>query len=470
MGLSDDDDDVPDRMNDSGDRRPSAANFDDLSDDESDDGIRPASSSAINYSRNRSSAPDDDDDRGDDSPRSPARSDRSADDRDDHHRGRERDNSRERHRDRDRDRSRERDRDRDMDSDRRYDDDEDNHRRVFNDLNNDDDRNDNDDYSRRNNYDDDMGRDERERERSRPLDSYRRDVLINADNPSEADVVFLPSSVPFPSGIFTKIDGEIAQSHNPILYRLLPSAFPKGTSKEDMEDKETAARVLTDHLKRCNYDPLRYHEFLESNAKLVIWDDGSKSLCIGKNAFEFAEDNIASKHVVFRRGDKVQNLHASVNSVARVQHSTSALAGQAQLVMARAAERAAKNRSAARTMLRANDAEKSEKQARLDRERRERERERVKAEARRRNLRDKQTRPNRPLTVGGLESDLHADDDYDRDRYRSSRRDDYSSSRYDDRHDASRLMRGRTGELSVKRRKISGSRHIADDEEDSEDY
>lgn len=290
---------------------------------------------------------------------------------------------------------------------------------------------------------------------SRPLDCYQRTVTTSISEPAEVDVMYFPPSVPFPSALTTAIEGDVPLEQCPILYRLRQDAV--------VED-EKAADTLIRRLRECDYDPLRYSEFLESNARLVTWSDGSRSLSIGMHTFLLLDDNLGSQHFVFRRGEKVQTFESSVSSVARVQAS-STTDGRAKLVMAKAVERAASKRTASRTMLRAmeDDSEKQERQARIESQRRERER--LRQEARKRQMKERQNRSVRQLSVEFVESN---DEDSG----------DEGARRIAERHDASRLMRakhsfpshpGGSGDISVKRRKLSGRRVLQNDEETEDD-
>lgn len=290
---------------------------------------------------------------------------------------------------------------------------------------------------------------------ARPLDCYQRTVTANKSEPTDVDVMYFPPSVPFPSAITTTIEGDVPPEQCPILYRLRQDAV--------VEDEKTADTLIR-RLRECDYDPLRYSEFLESNARLITWSDGSRSLSIGMHTFLLLDDNLGSQHFVFRRGEKVQTFEAPVSSVARVQPS-STTDGRAKLVMAKAVERAASMRTTSRTMLRAmeDDSEKQERQARIDSQRRERER--LRQEARKRQMKERQSRSNRQLSVEFVESN---DEDSG----------DEGARRIAERHDASRLMRakhsmpshsGGAGDINVKRRKLSGRRVLQNDEETEDD-
>lgn len=293
----------------------------------------------------------------------------------------------------------------------------------------------------------------RRRPPPRPLDSYQRTVTANKTDPTDIDVVFLPPSVPMPSAVTTTLEEDVPAEQCPILYRLRPDAAVDG---------EHDADVIMRRLRECDYDPLRLSEFLESNARLITWSDGSRSLKIGMHNFMVLDDNLASQYFIFRRGDKVQTHEASVSSVAHVQPSSS-VDGHAKLVMAKAVERAANKRTASRTILRTmeDDAEKHERQARIDSQKRERERSRQ--DARKRQMKERQTRPNRSLSVEFVESN---DEDSADER----------AHRIAERHDANRLMRAKhnpppsshSDGFSIKKRKLN-ARRVLQDEDDSDD-
>lgn len=293
----------------------------------------------------------------------------------------------------------------------------------------------------------------RRRSPARPVDSYNRSVSSSANciADSNVNVVHLPPSVSLSSALTTDLE-QVPPESNPMLFRLLSNvAAQRG---------ESSAETCLRELKACRFDPTKYSDFLESNSNLITWSDGSQTLSIGSSQFQLVEDAIASRHFVFQRGEKVQTHHSEVCKVARVQ-PTSVGDARAKLVMANAVERAANRGGESKTILRCidDDAERKKKQAQLDQNRRERER--VRIEARKRQLKERQARPSRPLTVEGLESN---DEDSADDHVK----------RMADHYDANRLMRAKrappppsrgAAELSIKRRKAGGRRVLADDDD-----
>lgn len=288
---------------------------------------------------------------------------------------------------------------------------------------------------------------------SRPTDCYQRTVSSKITAPKKVDVLHLPPNVTFSPALTTTLD-DVPVEQNPILYRLRPSVT--------VSPDETPVDALLRELKRTDYNPLAYNEFLESNANFVEWSDGSKTLSIGTQQFLLIDDGHASQHFLFQRGDKIQTFDAHVGKVTRVQPSSTGDA-HAKLVMSKAMERSRNRRGVSKTILRTMDAgaENKERQARIESQKRERER--AKMEAKKRQARERYSRPTRPLSVNALESD---DEDSGEDGMR----------RMEERVDATRLMRAkrpapqpsRMAEISVKRRKAGGRRVLGEEDDDDD--
>lgn len=289
---------------------------------------------------------------------------------------------------------------------------------------------------------------------SRPTDCYQRVALSKVSPPKHVDILHLPPSVTFPPALTTTLD-DVPVEQNPILYRLRPSVT--------VAPDEKPADALLRELKRVDFNPLAFGEFLESNANFIEWSDGSRTLSIGNQQFLLVDDGHASQQFVFQRGDKIQTFDAYVNKVTRVQPSSTGDA-HAKLVMSKAVERSRNKRGVSKTILRTMDAgaENKERQARIESQKRERER--AKMEAKKRQARERYSKPSRPLSVNAIESD---DEDSGEDGMR----------RMEEHVDANRLMRAkrpapqpsRMADISVKRRKAGGRRVLGDDDDDDDD-
>lgn len=287
----------------------------------------------------------------------------------------------------------------------------------------------------------------------RPSDCYERSIVSEIAPPKQVDLIYLPPNVSFPVPL-TATPDDVPIEQNPILYRLRQSV--------EVADNETPVDALLRELKRVKYNPLAYREFLESNANLVTWSDGSRTLSVGTQQFLLIDDAHESQKFVFRRGNKIQICDSSVRKVSRVQPSSTGDA-HAKLVMSKALERSRNKQGVSKTMLRTLDAgaENKERQARIESQKREREW--VKLEAKKRQVRERYSKPSRPLSVGALES---GDDESEEDGVR----------RMEERVDANRLMRAKrpvpqaqNADIAVKRRKAGARRFIvSDDEEESE--
>lgn len=291
----------------------------------------------------------------------------------------------------------------------------------------------------------------------RPVDSYNRSVAADANHVADisVNVVHLPPSVSLSSSLTTNLE-DVPPESNPMLFRLRDNA----TARTGESPTDTCLR----HLQECGYDPNKYNEFLESNANLITWNDGSQTLSIGNLQFQLVEDAIASQNFIFRRGDKLQTHHAAVGKVVRVQ-PTSTGDARAKLVMAKAVERAANKGSTSKTILRCmeDDVERKEKQARLEQHRRERER--ARQDAKKRQMKERHARPTRQLSANILEDN---DDDSADDGVKGLA----------DRYDANRLLRAKRAplppsrppaDLALKRRKVGARRVLAKDDDSESD-
>lgn len=292
---------------------------------------------------------------------------------------------------------------------------------------------------------------QREPSPPREVPSFYRTVGTDGARYEPINVLHFPPNITLIPAVTTNLD-RLPQEQNPILYRL---------RSDSRSDRAAHATVLEFANERKN-DPLALTQMMESNARVITWSDGSKTLSIGDQQFLMIADTIASRHFVLRKGTDVHTCDARVKNVMRVQPSTTSDA-TAKVAMARAAMRAASRRPEGRTMLRCMDdsGEQQEAQAKVENNRRQRERARL--EAKRRQVRERQMRPRRPLTVDSLERE--SDDDSGEDQSR----------RMAERLDAERLMRAkrapppRTMDVSVKRRKAGGRRVLGSDDEDSDD-
>lgn len=264
------------------------------------------------------------------------------------------------------------------------------------------------------------------------------------------DLVHFPPNISLRGAVTTNLE-KLPQEQNPILYRLKP-----GVKKS----KSTAETVM-DLIKTKGHDPLALAEVLQSNANLITWSDGSRTLAVGSTQFLLIEDAVASKHVLFRENhEDLLTFEARVNKVARVQPSSTSDA-RTKLAMATAAMKAISKRPEGRTMLRCMDESGELEEAKAKMESLRRERERARLEARRRQARERNVRPNRTLTVDHLESDDESQEDQVR--------------KMEERFDAERLMRAkraappRPREAQIKRRKAGGRRVLGSDEDESDE-
>lgn len=282
-------------------------------------------------------------------------------------------------------------------------------------------------------------------------DKYERYAVRHGHSQRTVDVLHFPPSVSFHMSLTTDLD-HVPVEENPILFRLRPEMRKKGQSD---------AQTLLDFVKK-HKDPFALRKILETNAHLITWSDGSKTITIGNEQFLLIDDIIASKHYVFRRGDRIQTFEAKVGSIRRVQPSTTGHA-TAKIALAKAQKRARSSGfgPTGRTMMRCMDdgGELEEEKAKQESIRRNRER--LKMEAKRRQARERNMRPSRGLTTELLESN---DDDSGEDE---------KMRRIEERVGESRLMRAKRAappriEVSVKRRK-AGGRRVLSDSDDGDD-
>lgn len=283
-----------------------------------------------------------------------------------------------------------------------------------------------------------------------PVDSHVRSAGMQGARAESLDMFHFPPTISFPTALTTSI-ASIPVEQNPILYRVKPGM---------QANNKSAVEILMDAYKKDS-DIMNLKRYLQSNANLITWSDGSKTIAIGSQQFLLIEDAMASKHYVFRKGDKVQTYEAKVKSVARVQPSSTRDARTKFALANAAANKAVSKRPPSRTMLRCmdDDAEQQEAQAKIESHRKERERARL--EAKRRQARERHARPSRPLTVETLESD---EDDEDAVRQNAERAE-----------ASERLMKAkrppstsRSSAFPVKRRKAGGRRVVDINDDDSE--
>ncbi|CAN8074657.1 unnamed protein product [Agarophyton chilense] len=291
-----------------------------------------------------------------------------------------------------------------------------------------------------------------ERERTPDIDDkYERVCGHRSDGQRKVDILHFPPSISLHTSLTSDLK-DLPELENPILFRLKPEMKKQGKSD---------AQTLLDFI-HANPDPLSLKRILETNAHLITWSDGSKTITIGNEQFLLIDDVIASKHYVFRRGDRIQTFEAEVDSIRRVQPSTTG-SSTAKMALAKAQKRARNSNSAStgRTMMRCmhNGGELEEEKAKQ--ENLKRQRERLRMEAKRRQQRERAMRPARGLTTEMLESNEEESGEDEKMR------------RIEERVGESRLMRAKRAttpriEVSVKRRKV-GARRILSDHDDGDD-
>lgn len=292
---------------------------------------------------------------------------------------------------------------------------------------------------------------EREPSPPREVPSVHRNAGVAGARYEPVDMLHFPPNITLVPAVTTKLES-LPHEQNPILYRL----------RSGLRGDRSAHSAVMHFVKEKKGDPLALAEIIESNARIITWSDGSRTLAIGSTQFLMIADTVASKHLIFRQGDDVQTCEARVKNVMRVQPSSTTDA-RTKLAMATAAMKAASKRPEGRTMLRCMDDTGEQQEAKAKVENNRKQRERARLEARRRQSRERQMRPKRPLTVDALERE--SDDDSGEDHAR----------RMAERFDAERLMRAkrapppRTMDVSVKRRKAGGRRVLGSDDEDSEE-
>lgn len=285
-------------------------------------------------------------------------------------------------------------------------------------------------------------------------DKYERYAGKTRDDQSKVHILHFPPSVSFHMSLATKLE-ELPVEQNPILFRLKPNMKKPGQSD---------VKTILDFVKN-NPDPFALKEILNTNAHLITWSDGSKTITIGDEQFLLIDDVIASKHFIFRRGDRIQNFEAHVNSVSRVQPtSTGSAIAKMSLTKSTDGLRQSRFGPKGRKMMRCMDdgGEMEEEKAKQDSLRRQRER--LRMEAKRRQARERTMRPARGLTTAMLESN---DEDSGEDE---------KMRRIEERVGESRLLRAKRTtpppriEVSVKRRKAGGRRVLSnfDDGDDDE--
>lgn len=265
------------------------------------------------------------------------------------------------------------------------------------------------------------------------------------------DVVHFPPNIMVKNSVTTALHDTPAAQF-PIMYRLKPGV---------RKGKATAAETLMELVEKHGGDPLKMADYLQSNANLIKWSDGSQTLSIGSTQFLMIEDTITSNFEVHHIADDKTCYYASkVNKVARVQPSSTGNPKR-RMAGASSAIKEASRISQGRVMLRCMDDRVEQAEAVAKEESLRKERERIKLEAKRRQVRERNVRATRPLTVDHLESDYESDEDHVR--------------KMEERFDAERLMRAKRAapthhrEVPVKRRKAGGRRVVGGDDDDSDE-
>jgi hypothetical protein len=218
----------------------------------------------------------------------------------------------------------------------------------------------------------------------------------------------------------------------------------------------------------------------ESNARLVTWSDGSRTLMVGDEHFSVTEDKQTPPSLyVFRKGTDVQAYHGQVAKYVRVQPSmVSKKRNAALLSLMPMSGPAAKTKG--RTMLRKLDggAEHEEKAAAKEAARRSREQSRM--AGKRRRISERAVRPEARLTRNALEDDDDDDDDDDeedvhaaRDRDRRRWEEERALRKRDEEREAKLRESKRAAAAeerfnAVRRRKL-GSRRVIDSDGDEGD-
>jgi hypothetical protein len=264
----------------------------------------------------------------------------------------------------------------------------------------------------------------------------------------------------------------------PLMYRLKPRV-----TRADVEravDTYGLARAL----------PL----IAESNARLVTWSDGSRTLMIGDEHFAVAADRIAPTSLyIFRKGTDMQSYHGKVGDIFSVQPSTVNRKRRDSLMAlglgpgVGAGGRAGgivggggigPGVKAVRTMGRMYDggAEKEEKEAVASFQSKQREAARL--QSKRRRLAERQVRPERRMTKADLESDDgdHLGDDDDDDYNHVKGRETIREDRRREMEREARLRELQRGPAKVpdrvaapQRRKIGARRVLGMDDDDDDD-
>ncbi|KAI0563934.1 Leo1-like protein [Gracilaria domingensis] len=282
-------------------------------------------------------------------------------------------------------------------------------------------------------------------------DKYERVTGHRGEGKRKVDILHFPPSISLHTSLTTDSEN-LPDLENPIMFRLKPEMKKPGQS-----DAETLLKFI-----KANPNPFALKRILDTNAHLITWSDGSKTITIGNEQFLLIDDVLASRHYVFRRGDRIQTFEAEVGSIRRVQPSTTG-SSTAKMALAKAQKRArgTNSISSGRTMMRCldNGGELEEEKAKQENLRRQRERMRM--EAKRRQQRERAMRPTRGLTTEMLESNEEESGEDEKMR------------RIEERVGESRLMRAKRAttpriEVSVKRRKV-GARRILSDYDDGDD-
>lgn len=226
-------------------------------------------------------------------------------------------------------------------------------------------------------------------QREKVIDAHEREV---AQAPPREDTVDL---LHFPPGL--EVNSQVANESSHKQAQMFPISF--------RPQRRGDARTLASTLQR---GPLVLADVLESNARLVEWSDGSKTVMVGEEHFDIISDRLATDYYLFRKGADVQTVDAAVGAVGRLQpYNLGGLMGRVSVTPLSAKSEGRK------VMLTMKDGgEQEEKLAKEEAERKERDR--ARRENKRRQTMASQPRPReRPSPRYESEEDM-SDDEADR--------------------------------------------------------
>lgn len=164
-------------------------------------------------------------------------------------------------------------------------------------------RSDSDVDEQRKSSDEDVGEEEERHPRNEILDAHVRRVVKRKQTTATVDLLHFPPTLEMNMVLATDADIPENQAY-PMAFRAArgaPSDVP---------------RALMQALRR---GPLSVCDVLESNARLVEWSDGSRTVMVGDEHYEVVGDKLVSDFYLFRKGEDVQTFEASVESVGRLQ-------------------------------------------------------------------------------------------------------------------------------------------------------